>query len=80
MACAAKRLIELYLFVDPDSPTTVKASAIGMLHQGMANQLRALGYNSVECFVPNQIAAKFGRRLERTFGWIKNWPSWVRKF
>lgn len=80
MACLAKRLIELYLFVDPDRPATVKMSAIGLLHQGMANQLRALGYNSVECFPPSQIAAKFGRRLERTWNWAKNWPSWTIRF
>lgn len=80
MACAAKRLIELYLYVDPACSPAVKMAALNTLHKGMSAVLREIKYNSVECYLPEQIAAKFGRRLERTWGWVKNWPSWCVRF
>lgn len=79
-AAAAKRLIEAYLYIDPDCSPAVKIAALRLIHTAMAHELRALLYNSVECFLPTQIAAKFGRRLERTWGWVKNWQSWTIHF
>ena len=51
-----------------------------LIHKGMAEHLRPLGYTSVEAFLPPSVSERFGRRLERTFGWVKNWPSWTRRF
>lgn len=79
MACAAKRLVELYLYVSPQPPA-VRMKALSLLHQGMAEALREKRYNSAEAFLPINVSGKFGRRLERTFGWIKNWPSWTIRF
>lgn len=80
VACAAKRLIELYGYFDPMASGAVKMSAMKMLHDGMAKSLRAKLYTDIELFIPPQIAEKFGRRLERTFQCVKNWPSWVLRF
>lgn len=80
IAVAAKRLIEIYGWVDSEQSPAVLMGAWRLLHQGMAENLRAKGYNGAECLIPPPIAGKFGRRLERTFGWIKNWPSWCVRF
>lgn len=79
MACAAKRLVELYLYVSPQRPA-IKMKALELLHQGMAQPLRDKLYTSAEAFLPENVAAKFGRRLERTFRWMRNWPSWTIRF
>lgn len=84
MACAAERIVQLYLF----APTVAKSAtvhpaaklhALRLLHDAMAPELRANGYTEVNAFLPPTIAAKFGRRLMRSFGWVKNWPSWCRR-
>lgn len=80
MACAAKRLVELYLFVDPSVSTITKKSAIDALHRGMSQSLRGIGYTGAEIFISPVIAKAFGRRLERTWHWVKNWPSWTLRF
>ncbi len=80
MAVAAKRLVEMYLYIDQSRPTVVNVDALNLIHHGMAQALREKLYNSCECFLPTQISAKFGKRLERTWGWIRNWPSWTIKF
>lgn len=78
-ACAAKRLVELYLY-SGNSPAPVRMQAVVRLHEAMTQALREKGYNSSEIFLPPQIAQKFGRRLERTWGWVRNWPSWTKRF
>lgn len=79
MACAARRLVELYLYAG-DAPASVKRRAVELIHSAMASELRKQGYNVAEAFIPPTIAEKFGKRLERTFLWTKNWPSWSIKF
>lgn len=80
MAVAAKRLVELYLYVDPHLKPHQKADALRLLHASMATRLRAKLYTSAECFLPPEIADKFGRRLERSFGWVRNaWRNWSRE-
>lgn len=76
-ACAAKRIVELYLW-PMNCPPLTTAQAIQLLHSEMTKLLIELGYRDVEAFLPPPIAEKFGRRLERTWGWMKNWPSWTR--
>lgn len=77
-ACAAKKLVELYLYPMEGTPT-VKLRALEALHLEMSTLLKANGYNYVEAFIPKEIAERFAKRLERTFGWIRNWPSWTRR-
>ena len=81
IAVAAKRLVEIYGYVDSERSPVVLLSAWKLLHGAMAQELRNLSYNSVEAFLPPSIAEKFGRRLERTFGWVKNhWSNWAIRF
>ncbi len=77
-ACAAKKLIELYLWPSDASPATL-AAALNLLHREMPKVLIELGYKSAEAFIPPEIAGRFGRRLERSWGWVKNWSSWSRR-
>ncbi len=79
-ACTAKRLVELYLYPNPDAPPALMLNAIAFLHQAMANALRQKSYNSAELSLPPQISKIVGRRLERSFGWVRNWQSWYKKF
>lgn len=78
-AFAAVRILEGYLWPMEGSPLA-KKSALEALHRDMPPILKAKGYNYMEAFIPKEIAAKFARRLERTFGWVKNpLASWTRK-
>lgn len=77
-ACVAKRIVELYLYPMQGS-TLTKKRALELLHERMPPLLKANGYNYVEAFIPREIAERFAKRLERTFGWVKNWQSWTRK-
>ena len=76
VACAAKRLIELYGYFDPACSPALRMKALGMLHEGMAVALRTNGYNSASVGIHPQLAKTFGRRLERSFGWIRNRFEW----
>jgi hypothetical protein len=78
-AAIAERLIQVGLLVDSISPQA-KMKAIRLLDHHLANVLRAKRYNEVNCFIPPKIAKKFGRRLEKSFQWVKNWPSWAKRF
>ena len=80
MAVAAKRLVELYLWCGQGMTPHESVAALRLLHEGMIQELRAKGYNEANCFLPPQIAEKFGRRLRETFGWIRNWASFARRF
>ncbi len=79
MACAAERLAQLFLWIDHGLGPVAAKTALRLLHQEMTPKMKELGYDSVEAFLPPQIAEKFGRRLERSWGWIRNWPSWTQK-
>ncbi len=76
MAVAAKRLIELYLWCGEIEKPLAKMYALRLLHDDMAKELRKLGYNSVEAFLPPPVAKRFARRLQKSFGWRLNpWSS-----
>lgn len=79
VACAAERIVQMYLWAGNAAPAE-KLHAIRLLHEAMAEQLRAKGYEDSNCFLPPGLVLKFGKRLERTFGWQKNWPSWFKRF
>jgi hypothetical protein len=78
-ACAAKRLLELYLYC-PEGKAINKSRAIILLHEKLAAELKIKGYDDANVFLPPTLAEKFGRRLERSFGWVKAWPSWTKRF
>ncbi|MGA7885894.1 MAG: hypothetical protein WCA44_09135 [Acidobacteriaceae bacterium] len=80
MAAGAEQILQMYLWAREFDRPMVKIHALRLLHEHMATELRGMGYHSVEAFLPPSIAEKFGRRLERTFRWAKNWPSWTRAF
>src|SRR5574337_1735462 len=76
-ACAAERILQLYLWVADVHPAA-KIAAIRHLHSEMASELKEKGYTSVEAFLPPEIERSFTRRLEKMFGWKRNWNSWTR--
>lgn len=76
-AFAAKRLVEIYAWVG-DIPTPAKMQALRIAHGCLPGMLRARGYTHAEAFLPPGISGKFGRRLARSFGWVRNWASWGR--
>lgn len=80
MALAAKRLVELYCWCDQSLTPHEKVAGLRALHESMADALRTKGYNEAEAFLPPSVSVKFGRRLMKTFGWVKNWDSWCRRF
>src|SRR5580658_5290481 len=65
-AALAERIIQLSLLT-ADLKPVVKMRVIRLLHERMAARLSAKGYHEANCFIPPQIAVKFGRRLERSF-------------
>jgi hypothetical protein len=79
MACAAERIVQLYLWAGDHSPMQ-KLAALRALHAEMAEVLKAKGYSEANAFIPPCLAVQFGKRLERTFSWLKNWDSWYRRF
>lgn len=79
MACAAERICQLYLWCGEFQRPHAKVFALRLLHEAMAKALKVKGYDSAEAFLPPSLAARFARRLERTFGWHPNWPSWTHR-
>jgi hypothetical protein len=79
MAVAAKRLVELYLWCGKGMAPSESVAALRVLHEAMGEVLKAKGYHGVEAFLPPNVSGKFGRRLEKTFGWVRNWQSWTRR-
>jgi len=75
-AAVAKSIIELYLIGDPKFHPKVRMNAVTLLHQGMIANLAELSYHEANIFLAPEFVKTFGRRLERSFGWIKNWDSW----
>ena len=78
-AFIAERLVQGYLLMTEMEPHA-KLHAIRLLHSEIPNILRAKCYDSIEAYLPPKLAACFGRRLERSFGWVKNWCSWNKSF
>lgn len=77
MACAAERLVQLYLYCGEFQRPHAKVFALRLLHEAMAAELRRKGYTSAEAFIPPALAKRFARRLEKMFDWRPNWPSWT---
>ena len=80
MAAGAERLIQAYLWCGDFQRPHAKVFALRLLHEDMIARLKAKGYDGIEAFLPPTLAKRFARRLEKTFGWKPNWPSWNRSF
>lgn len=79
-AAAAKRITELYLWASDVHEPITRLNALRMLHDGMAGELRKVGYSETNVFLPPKIDGSFGRRLIKSFGWQWNWKSLFLKF
>lgn len=80
VAVAAKRLIEIFCWMNPDAGAELRSEALQIIHAQMAEALKRLGYDCAEAFIPPQLERRgFGRLLERRFGWKKNWTSWGKR-
>ena len=79
-AVAAERIVQIYGWFDSDTPMLTRLAAIRALHGAMVPELAAKGYREANAFLPPAICAKFGRRLERSFNWVRNWNSWCFRF
>lgn len=79
MAVMANRLVEIYILMEEGMTALNLVFAMRQLHEIAAASLKSKGYESAEAFLPPTIAQRFGRRLERTFGWVRNWPSWSKR-
>lgn len=75
MALAAERIVQAYLWIDKERDPASLLAALRMIQEPASIQLRNKGYNSLECFLPPEIERSFGRRLMRSFGFVKNWAS-----
>lgn len=80
MAFAAERILQSYLFPIREMYPAAKLSAVRMLHEAGAIDLRAKGYHELNAFLPPEVEKSFGKRLSRTFGWARNWVSYYIKF
>lgn len=76
MAAAAERIVQLYLVRGDIAHPAAALHAIRLLHEALRPVLASKGYREAEAFLPPAIAKNFGRRLMRSFGWLKNWPSY----
>lgn len=79
MAYAAERIVQSYLWCGKIDRPHAKVFALRLLHEAAAVVLNGKGYDSVEAFLPPEIAKRFSRRLEKTFAWVRNWPSWTHR-
>jgi hypothetical protein len=79
MAGMAEKRVQGYLLCG-ELGTAEKLRGLRMLHAAMADDLGRKGYREIDGFLPPAFAEKFGRRLERSFGWVRNWPSWAKTF
>lgn len=78
-AVAAERIVQLFFWCG-DLPPLQQKAAIQMLHEVGADVLKAKGYTEVNAFLPPSIVVKFSKRLQRTWNWKPNWPSWCKRF
>lgn len=76
-AVAAERILQVYGWLRQDMHPAAKMAAIRALHARLAPALLERGYSEVNAFLPPTVCERFGRRLERSFGWVKNWASWA---
>lgn len=78
---AAEQILQAYLWMNPELSPIVAKDALVLLHREAANILRQNCYHrELNAFLPPAVEKAFGRRLERTFGWVRNWACWSIRF
>lgn len=80
IAAAAHLIPEAYLWCRKGLSVFEQLAALRMIHEELAVQLKKQGFAEMNAFPPPAIGVKFGRRLERTFGWKRNVASWFKRF
>ena len=79
-AVAAHRILESYVWMDQAQHPAVKFAALRDLQPAMVQELRMKGWDEINAFLPPTLLQTFGRRLERSFRWVRNWPSFALRF
>lgn len=79
-AAAAKRLIEVFGWFNPDARADLRSEAIAMLDSALTEALKRLGYECAEIFLPPTLERRgFGGFLMKRFGWYRNWTSYGKR-
>jgi hypothetical protein len=81
MAVAARKTVEVYLWVDNRWRTPRwRMAALVEIHEAARARLAELGFRDLHSWLPPQVAKAFGRRLSRVFGWAPSrWQCWSRR-
>lgn len=79
-AAAVERLVQVYSLLSPDLEASAKLFVLSQLQDACIPELKEKGYTDCNGFIPPEIFKSFSRRMLRTLGWTKNWPSLNRKF
>lgn len=75
MAIAGFRAVHIYLWPAKTLSPTGKFHVLRSLVEVFKGTIISKGYDSAESFVSPTIAKSFGNRLIRSFGAVRNWPS-----
>lgn len=76
----AERTVQIYLLCKSDGHALAKMEGIRQLHDSMREKLAAKGYKQADAWLPPQIEKAFGRRLMKSFSWLRNtWGSYSVK-
>lgn len=81
MASLARLTCEMYLLADPDAGTPRdRYDRLLTLHSAGARDLASRGLDDAHAWLPPEIAARFGRRLE-ALGWVRDsaWTPYCRR-
>lgn len=79
-AAAFERIVQGFLWIDRTRRPAACLAAIRALHEPLAKELLRHGYHEANVFIPPKLERSFGKRLERSFAWVRNWASWAKSF
>jgi hypothetical protein len=72
-AVVGQRALHLSLILGEGHPAE-RFSILREFHSKLSESLCRTDYNEVDVFIPPQLES-FGRRLQKSFGWVSNWRS-----
>jgi hypothetical protein len=78
-AVAVERILQVYLLCGAFDGPMNQIHAMRLLDDDISPALKLRGWRDVNAFLPPNLAKQFGRRLEKTFGWMKEWPCWSKR-
>lgn len=81
MAVGMVPSVEVWLFMDKDWETPgMRMEAFKVIHEWIRKDLKAKGFIQAHAFLPPSLEKQFGRRLTKTFKWVKEfWPCFCRR-